>query len=168
MNIHSWMNSNRNVDLTEAATITTAQNSDWLGFKGYKGVVVTFKGSKGRAAAVDDTTISFWQAKTNAGVGAKAFTPRRAWLREGATLALANAAAPVMVDAAATFTTNGDGFSILEVEIDASTLDVDNGFAYVQGRFAAVASATRTGQFCGTAYGAYYGTSPDVLKNPLA
>ena len=162
---HEALNTLKTVPLTQEVAISTAQNAPYLSLKNYRGLVITFYGDAGRSLAADDTTITLQQATDNSGGSAKAFTPRRAYLREGSSQinAISDAASEVAGDS---LVTNGDGHSILDIEIDASELDLANDFAYIRPRFAAVSGGTRTARFSAIAYGPRHATNPENLANP--
>ena len=94
-----------------------------MSLKNYRSVVFSFYGDEGRTGASDDTTITLQQATTAAGGNVKTFTPRRAYRREGSTISNA-IGATATVREGDSLVTNGNGHSILDVEIDASELDV--------------------------------------------
>ena len=160
---HEALNMLRTLPMTQEAAISTAQNTTYMSMKDYRSLVISFYGDTGRSSNSDDTTITLQQAKTSAGGSAKTLTPRRAYLREGNSLANALKATPTEVVGSA-MVTNGDGHSILDIEIDASELDLANDFAYVRARFAAVGSGTRTARFDCIAYGPRYATNPEHLR----
>ena len=162
---HEALNMLRTIPLTQEAAISTAQNTPYVSVKNYRSVVFSFYGDEGRSGASDDTTITLQQATTAAGGSAKTFTPRRAYRREGTTISNA-IGATATVREGDSLVTNGNGHSILDVEIDASELDVANRFAYVRAQFAAVSGGTRTARFSAIAYGPRYATSPEHLINP--
>ena len=164
---HEALNHLRTLELTAEATIATAQNTPYVSLKNYRSVVFTFLGDIGRTGASDDTTITIQQATTNSGGDVKAITPRRAYRREALTFVEASQAIPTEL-AGNAMLTNGNQISIVDIEIDASELDVSNGFAYVRARFAAVASGTRRARFAAIAYGPRYATDPVHLADPTA
>ena len=155
---------------TPGAATTGAIDSDWVGLKEYAGVVFCVVLTEGRAAANDDLAITFRQAKSAAGADAKAFTPRRAFVREHATdLPSAAAADPVVVDPvpASGIATNGDMSRIVLVEIDAAELDVNDDFAYVQARTPAVSSSTSVVGMTAIPCGAFHKLAPQHMRSPL-
>ena len=162
---HEALNMLRTSKLTQEAAISSGQNTPYLSLKNYRSVVFTFYGDIGRANAADDTTITIQQADTNSGGNAKTLTPRRAYRREGSSIANAIGATPTEV-AGDAMVTNGNMHSILDIEIDAAELDVNNDFAFVRARFTAVGSGTRTASFSGISYGARHMTDPVHLANP--
>ena len=165
MNKRDWSNCMRTIPAIVAAVITSVRSSSWFSVKDYSGVRLVVGGSVGRAA--DDVAITFRQATSAAGAGAKAITPRTATLREGSSLATAAAATATRLENPESVTLQGDMVNILEVEFDAAELDLKNDFAYVQARSAAVGSATKTVTFAGDAVGARQMLAPELLRNPL-
>ena len=162
---HDGLNMIRTSQLTQEQTITATRNTPYLSLKNYRSVIFTFYGDIGRANAADDTTITLRQAKTGSGGSAKAFTPRRAYLREGSTIDAAIQDTPTEVSGGS-MVTNGNMHSILDVEVDASELDLANDFAFVRASTAAVGSATRTASFHAVSYGPRHMTDPRHLANP--
>ena len=168
MSKRSALNNLKTVPLLAAVAISAQRTGDYMGLKKYRGAVLTMVGSVGRNGANDDTTLTVLQATSAAGAGAKALTPRNAYVREGATLAAAAAATPVLHENPENIVTNGDMVSIVDIEIDAAELDVNNEFAYVTLQTAQVGSGTRTVEFNGIACDPHHATDPRYLANPLA
>lgn len=168
MNKRSGLNMLRTVPLLSPAAISAARTGDYMGLQHYKGVILTMIGLVGRSAAQDDTTLTVRQAQAAAGTGSKTLTPRNAYVREGATLAAAAAATPVLHEKPESIVTNGDMVSIVDIEIDAAELDVENDFTHVTLRTGAVGSGTRVVEFNGIACDPHYATDPRYLQNPLA
>lgn len=144
---HTQLNMSKFVPVSEPGRATTGANSsDWVGLAHGTGVVFRVIMEEGRAAAADDNTLTFQQATDASGAGGKALVPRRAYVRaSGTSLAAAAAATPTVIEAsngAIDIHIDGDMTSIVEVEIDASELDVNNNFAFVRARLAGVGSST--------------------------
>ena len=154
---------------TPGSANTGAVDSDWVSLKDYADVVFCVVLTEGRGGAADDLAVSFRQATSAAGAGAKAIVPRRAYLREHATdLPSAAAADASEIVDPATVPTNGDMSRIVLVEFDAAQLDVNNDFAYVQARTPAVAGATSVVAMTAIPCMAFHKLAPDEMKSPLA
>ena len=172
---HSWLNRLRMVPLSADAVITTAINSDWIGLKEYRGVIITVVTAAGRSTTQDDQTLTLRQATTNAGATAKALVPRRAYRRQGSDLAAAAAATPTVLETPSTGVhLDGDMVNIVDIELDASELDVNtadvngNHFAYVQARLPAVSGGTARAHITALAVAPRQVLAPEQLANPLA
>ena len=139
---HAFLNCNRIVPIHTRSATTSAIASDWASLAHGSGLVIEVVVTEGRAAAADDNTLTLQQATSNSGGGSKALVPRRAYRRSNATnLASAAAAALSEIDGGAMHV-DGNLTTIYDVEIDASELDVENGFKYVSAHLAAVSGST--------------------------
>lgn len=170
---HAQLNMSKSVPLnTPGGATTGATNSDWVGLRHGEGVVFRVVLTEGRAAAADDNTLTFRQATDAAGTGAKAFVPRRAYVRaDGTSLADAAAATPTEIEAvngAIDIHIDGDMTSVIDVEIDAAELDVNNDFAFLQARLAGVAGSTTTTTISAEVVGLRQVLSPLHQPNVLA
>lgn len=171
---HSFLNRNVVVPLVTPGSATTgALDSDWISLAHGTGVALQVVVNEGRANQADDNTITLRQAKTAAGGDAKALVPRRAYRRAHAT-SLADAAAATREaierasDGSIDMHVDGDMSTIYDIEIDASELDVNNDFAFIQARLAAVGSSSTTVGISGTACGLFQILAPQHAPNVLA
>lgn len=171
---HSFLNRNKTVPLATPGSATTgAIDSDWIALKHGTGVALQVVVTKGRANDADDNTITLRQAKTAAGGDAKALVPRRAYRRAAAaSLPAAAAATPTVIErdsnGALDMHVDGDQFTVYDIEIDASELDVNNDFGFIQARLSQVGSSTTTASITGTACGLFQILAPQHLANVLA
>ena len=170
---HGFLNHNKVVPLSTPGDATTsAVNSDWIGLAAGAGVVITVIVTEGRSGAQDDNTITLRQATAAAGTGAKAFVPRRAYVRSSATsLILAASADPTVIEAAdgaIDIHVDGDVSSIIDIEVDASELDVNNNFTHLQARLSGVGSSSTTVTIVGVATGLFHVTNPRHQADVLA
>jgi len=170
---HSFLNRNKVVPInTPGSTTSSAINSDWVSLAHGTGVVISLTFEEGRANQADDNTLTFRQAKTAAGGDAKALVPRRAYVRAHATdVPTAAAATPTVieaVDGAIDIHVDGDLNQVIDVEFDASELDVNNDFKFVQARLAAVGSSTAQATMTAIACGLRQVLAPQHLADVLA
>ncbi|MYA17673.1 MAG: hypothetical protein F4Z28_13390 [Gammaproteobacteria bacterium] len=171
---HSFLNRNKVVPILEPGSATTgALSSDWVSLAHGAGVAIQIVIEEGRAAAADDNTITLRQAKDAAGDDPIDLVPRRAYRRSSATsLADAAAATPEVIERAADGSldmhVDGDMTTIYDIEIDASELDVNNDYAFIQARTAAVGSSTTQVSMTAIACGLFQVLAPEHLANVLA
>ncbi len=171
---HSFLNRNKVVPILEPGSATTgALSSDWVSLAHGTGVMIQVVIEEGRAAAADDNTITLRQATSAAGAGAKALVPRRAYRRaSGTSLADAAAATPDVIERAADGSldmhVDGDMTTIYDIEIDASELDVNNDFAFIQAQTAAVGSSSTQVSMTAIACGLFHSLAPQHIANVLA
>jgi hypothetical protein len=125
-----------------------AQDGDWVSLKGYRYCdVIIFKAA---GTAGDDPAITFQQATAVAGTSAKALTKIERVYKQQGTLTSSDTQTTVTQAAAAGYT--GDGTSAEEqaiygFHIDASQLDVTNGFDCIRVRVADTGTNAQLG--CG-------------------
>jgi len=170
---HAFLNHNKAVPVVSPGTATTsAIDSDWVGLAHGAGVVFTVIVNEGRASTADDNTVTLRQATSAAGDDAKTLIPRRAYVRaSGTNLAAAAAATPSVIEAengAIDIHVDGDMTSIIEIEIDASELDVNSDFTHVQARLASVGSSTTTVGITAIVTDLHHVMDPTELPNVLA
>lgn len=117
--------------------LQTARDGDWVSLKGYRYCDVIFFAAAGTAG--DDPVISFQQATTVAGGSAKDLAKIERVYKQQGTLTSSDTQTTVTQAAGASYT--GDGTSAEEQKIygfhiDASQLDVTNGFDCIRVRVA--------------------------------
>jgi len=171
---HSFLNRNVQVPLvTPGKATTSGTDSDWISLAHGTGAAFQVVVTEGRAGAADDNTITLRQAKTAAGGDAKALIPRRAYRRAHASdLPSAAAATREVIERAADGSidmhVDGDMTTIYDIEIDASELDVNNDYGFIQARLSSVSGSTTTVSISGTACGLFQILAPQHLANVLA
>ncbi|MYA16177.1 MAG: hypothetical protein F4Z28_05105 [Gammaproteobacteria bacterium] len=171
---HAFLNRNKIVPIAGPAAATTgAVDSDWVSVAHGTGVAFQVVIEEGRANQADDNTITLRQAKTAAGGDPIDLVPRRAYRRSsGTSLADAAAATPEVIERDADgnldLHVDGDVTTIYDIEIDASELDVNDDYAFVQARTAAVGSSTTTVTMTAIACGLRQILAPQHLANVLA
>ena len=110
---------------------TAANDGDWVSMKDYnRCVAVLFKGI---GTAGQDPVFTLKQATDAAGTASKALTFTSIYSKVGTQTGIANFTRTTQA-AAATYTdaVSAEAQAIIAVEIDAASLDVDNGFTHVQ------------------------------------
>ena len=110
-----------------------ANTGDWVSMKNNKSITVLFGSGLGTAA--QDPTITVQQASDNAGTGAKALNFTVIYRKQAATSLAAVGQWTRTTQTAANIYTNGTSAEedlIWGVEIEASDLDVDNGFDHLR------------------------------------
>ena len=125
--IHSHLNRTNLVYAIEPGSSAAARDSDWVDLQNYEGVVFHVIAEIG--ADADDVTLKLQQAKTNAAGSVKALVPRAWWRAQAADLTAGTAWVKVTT---ATCIIEGSQENLVQVEVDASELDVSNGFRYVR------------------------------------
>lgn len=169
MTKHSLLNTVVHVPLnTPGSATTSVVNSDYVGLKHGSCVKFTVLVEEGRAAQADDNTLTLRQAKTAGGGDVKAFVPRRAYRRAHATDIAAAAAAARRDISGSAMHIDGNETTIYEVEVDASELDLDDDFKFLQVRTAAVTSSTTQVTMSADVGGLRQKTAPEHLPNVLA
>lgn len=148
-----------------------ANNGDWVSLKNAQGVLVVFHSAIGTGG--DDPTLNIDQAQDNTGTGSKDLsipTTNRTYKKQAATNLLSTG---VWEDADGDISsgnwTHGDAAeqeALVAVWIDASDLDVDNGFDHIRCTVADVGANAQLGA-------AYYilvpkyPNRPDQVLSPL-
>lgn len=127
---------------------TTANNGDWVSMANYDHcAVVLFKGV---GNANDDPTLTLQQATDNAGAGAKDITKiTDIYVKQNTVLTAAAEGIWTLVTqtAATNYTdaTSAEDQAIWVINLDASNLDVNNGFNHIQGNVADVGGNPQLG-----------------------
>lgn len=148
--------------------LQTARDGDWLSLKGCQGVqVVVFKGA---GTAGDDPVISFQQATSVAGGGAKDLATIATIHKKQGTLTGVGVWTKVAQAAGASYT--GDGTSAEEeamyvFQIEADELDVDGGFDCLRVRIADVGGNAQLGCAWYAPYGLRYAAAPEALASAI-
>lgn len=124
---------------------TAANNGDWhrIGLYFKKLLIVFFKAA---GAAGEPPTLTLKQATSAAGADAKALNFTRVYTKVGADLAAIGQFTEVIQAAANTYApAAGDSPAIIAVEISATDLDKNNGFAFVQASVPDVGATAQIG-----------------------
>ena len=110
---------------------TAANDGDWISLKNYRKALVVLFATAGTAG--QDPVFTLRQASAVAGTGAKALDFTVVYEKVGALTGVA-AWTRVTQAAANTYTNavSGEAQNIIVVEVDAASLDVDNGFDCIQ------------------------------------
>lgn len=150
---------------------TGANNGDWLNMKNAEGVLVVFHSTIGTAG--DDPTLNIDQATDNAGTSSKDLsipTTNRTYKKQAATdLTGTGTWSDADADISSGNWTHGDSAeqeALVAVWIDASDLDVANGFDHIRATVADVGSNAQLGA-CYYILVPKYPASPNNVISPL-
>lgn len=145
-----------------------ANTGDWVSLRDWERVLVVFFSAVGTAG--QDPTLTIQQAQDNAGTGAKALTFDTIYRKQAATsLAAVGTWTKTTQTAANTYTegTSAEQDLIWVVEIQASDLDVDNGFDFVRATVADVGAAAQLGYLLYILAGPKHAHAPENVLSPL-
>lgn len=141
-------------------------NGDWVSMENFNRCAIVFFKAAGTAG--DDPTITVEQATTAAGSGNKALNFRRIDHKQGADLAAVGQFTTVEQTAANTYTdaTSAEVAAIWVIDIEASDLDVTNGYKFLQAKVADVGTNSQLGALLYLLYEPRYAEKP--LPSALA
>lgn len=110
---------------------TAANNGDWVGLKHFaRCVAVLFKAA---GTASDDPVFTLLQAKDASGTDSKALNFTTIYKKVGTQTGIANFTRTTQsASNTHTDTVSAEAQGLFAVEVDASSLDVDNGFTHIQ------------------------------------
>lgn len=148
---------------------TGANTGDWVSLENYARCLVLFRSGVGTAG--DDPTLTIEQASDSAGTGAKSLTFTVIYRKQAATDLSGTGQWTKTTQAAANTYTNATAAEqsvIWAVDVEASDLDVSNGFKFLRATVADVGANAQPGDLLYLLYEPRYPDAPQNMVSALA